>query len=192
LKIIICVIVFVLLTDGLLPTAYPSWQDAYAALLRQSSHEAFYLVDIDNDGIPELLIGGQMPDWTKYAEYYVYTYKNNIAVYIGNVSTLSSSHLWTDKDNGILGYEYGAGEGGTIRFYIDSGAIQFDDTIQGYFYDRDGNFTVWFRGADGSMVIVTKETEDEYLRILNSQIELESHAITEDNIEKIIYGERLH
>ena len=166
------------------PIEIQSWQDAYAELLRESSGQEFFLVDIDNDGIPELLVGGQMIDWGKYAEYYVYTYTDNTLVHLGEISTLSWSCLWIDNNNGILGSASGAGGGGIYRSYIEGGILNYDGEVYEYYND-----TVWFRDSDGNMVIVTEETEDEFQRMWDSLIELESYEITEANIARIVYKE---
>jgi len=168
-----------------------TWQEAYAELLQElSGKEFFYVCDIDGDGIPELLIGGPSADTDKYAHYDVYTYRSYKIERLGEVSTLSSDgYLWIDNNGGILGYSYGAGSGGTYRYYIDNGVLCSDGEVHGYYYDSDGNQINWFRGFDESEIIITEEMEDEYQRILNSQIELERYNITESNIAKVIYGE---
>lgn len=71
------------------PTKIHSWQDDYAKLLRTSDKDQFYLCDINNDGIYEILIGGVMANWGKYSEYDVYTYSDNAPVPIGDVTSTS-------------------------------------------------------------------------------------------------------
>lgn len=164
-----------------------TWQEAYAELLRESSGKEFFLCDIDRDGILELLISGPSTDMAKYANYDVYTYKNYLIEYLGEIGTLSWSGLWLDNNSGILGYSYGAGGGGTYRFYIDNGVLCYDGEVYGYYYDSAGNRTKWFRGSDGDNIIVTEETENEYECIWKSMIKLESYSITEDNITTVIY-----
>lgn len=164
------------------------WQDAYAAQLRGSLGNDFFLCDIDSNGIPELLIGGPSIDSGKYANYDVYTYGDNTVECLGKVVTLSWSSLWLDDNGGVLGYSYGAGGGETYRYYIDNGVLCYDGVVYGYDYDSDGNCTEWFRGADGSKMIVNEATKSEYENIWNSQIELERYTITEDEISMVIYG----
>ena len=174
--------------DEMMSAENQTWQDSYAKLLRKSSGKEFFLFDIDDDGIPELLVGGPPIEMDKYAEYDVYTYKENNNVHIGDVSTLHSSSLWIDNNNGLLGYAYGAGAGATHRYFIDNGILCYDDEIYGYFYDNNGNYTEWFRDLDGSKIIVTEEIEDEYQRIWNGKVELERYDVTENNIKKVIHG----
>ena len=134
------------------------------------------------------MIGGPSTDTDKYANYDVYIFENYTIECIGAVGTLNWSCVWIDNKGGILGYAYGAGGGGTYRYYIDNGALFHDGEIYGYYFDDDGNQVEWFRGADGSEIIVTEEIEDEYQYIWNNKIELESYDITESNIVKVIYG----
>lgn len=174
-------------TLTLSPVEIQTWRDAYAELLRVSNMRKFFLCDIDGDGIPELLTGGASTDTDKYADYDVYKYINDTIECIGIVGTLSSGSLWLDNNGGILGYSYGAGAGGTYRHYIKNGVLCYDGEIYGYYFDGDGNQIEWFRGSDGSKIIVTEDTEEEYQRILNSKIELKSYDITEANIARVIY-----
>ena len=178
------------LTSTLMPPTIETktWQDAYAALLRGTSDKFFFLCDIDRNEIPELLIGGPQTETDKYADYDVYIFKNYVIKCIGTVGTLRLGYLWLDNNGGILGYAYGAGGGETYRYYIDNDVICHDGVVYGYYYDGDGNYTEWFRSPDGSEIIVTEETEDEYQRIRKSNIELECYDITESNITTVIYG----
>lgn len=165
------------------------WQDAYAELLRESLGNDFYFCDIDNNGIPELLIGGPSSDTEKYAEYSVYTYKSNLIECLGTVETLRWSSLWLDDNGGILGYSYGAGGGGTYRYCIDNDVLRYDGEVEGHYYDSEGNYFEWFRGADESRIIVTEENKYEYERIWKSMIDLERYIASEDTILTVIYGE---
>lgn len=166
------------------------WRDAYAQLLRDSPDEYFYLCDIDGNNIPELLIGGPSTDTDKYADYDVYTYRNNKAECLGTVGTLNQEgNLWLDESGGILGYSYGAGSGGTDRHYIENGVLYEDGDVHGYYFDSRGNLIEWFRGNDGNKVIVDDETKDEYDRIRKSETELQRHTITEEEISAVIYGD---
>lgn len=169
-------------------SCYKTWQDAYAELLQDCSGAEFYICDIDCDGSPELLIGGPVVNMGKYADYDVYTYRDNIVKCLGTAETLSWSSFWLDGNCGILGYSYGAGGGGTYRYYIDNDALCYDGEVDGYYYDSEDNCIEWFRGADGSKIIVTEETKYEYERIWNSMIELERYTVNNDTILKVIYG----
>ncbi len=165
------------------------WQDTYADLLKKSIGNNFYLCDIDSDGTPELLIGGPSSDTYKYDEYDIYTYKNNQAECLGTIGTLRWSSFWLDGNCGILGYSYGAGGGGTFRYYIDDGVLYDDGGVNGYYYDSNGNCIEWFRGPDKSEIIVTEENKFEYERIWESMIGLERYIATDDTIATVIYGE---
>lgn len=175
-----------------LPTYMPievsSWQDDYAELLRKSDSEKFYLCDIDENGTLELLVGGVLADWSKYQEYDVYTYKNNAIVHIGVISTLSSGSLWLDNNRGILGYAYGAGSGGTYRYYIDNDELCYDDEVYGYNYTLSGEQTEWFRDADGNKKILSEETEQEFQVLWGNNITLEGYEINESSIKEVIYS----
>lgn len=177
-------------TTALIPSSLETqtWQDVYAELLRNSSSKEFFLGDIDDDGIPELLVGGPPNDADKYANYDVYTCKSSIIEYLGAADTLSWSFFWLDNNGGILGYSYGAGGGSTYRYYIDDGVLCYDDEVYGYYFDSEGNDIRWFRGTDGDKIIVTEETEYEYQCIWKSRVKLERWSITEDNITTVIYG----
>lgn len=98
----------------------------------------------------------------KYAEFFVYKYKNNILGCLGTVNTISSSSLRLDGKGGLLGYLYEAGQGGTHRYYMDKVVLYNDDEADGYYFGSEGNFTEWFRGGDGSKAIVTEGTSSEY------------------------------
>lgn len=169
------------------PAEDGSWQDAYAALLRETDNTQFYLCDIDGDGIPELFAGGT-PDDVKYAEYDVYTFDNNSLINIGGVSTLKSDTLELDHNHGILSYDYGAGEGGMNRFYKENHKLCENGMVYGYYYSPDGQQVKWFRDEDGNTTILSKETEDECRRLWGNELTLECYNKTEDNIEKVIYG----
>lgn len=166
-----------------------TWQDAYTELLRETTSKEFFLCDIDQDELPELLIGGPSTDTDKYANYDVYIFKEDTIECIGSVGTLSWSFLWLDSNKGILGYDYGAGSGGMHRYYIDNGALYNEGEVNGYYYDSEGDCIEWFRNSDGVKTIVTEKTEDEYQSIYSRYIKLECYDITEVNITKVIYGE---
>lgn len=165
-----------------------TWQDAYADMLRKSLGNLFYLCDIDSDGISELLLGGPSSDTDKMAEFEVYGYKSNLVESLGTVATLRWSSLWLDDHGGILGYAYGAGGGGTYRYYINNDILCYDDEVEGYSYDLEGNEIRWFRGLDGSRIVVTKENESEYDTIWKRWVTLERYIASEDTISTVIYG----
>jgi len=168
------------------PEVFQTWQDAYAWLLQESESKEFFLCDIDADEIPELLVGGpEDPNNNSHNRYYAYTYQDNQIVFIGDIYTRTD--LWIDNSNGILGYAYGAGSGESHRYYMSHGMLCYDGDVIGYYYDNNGNIIDWFRGLDGSEIIVTDETEAEYRRIKNSYTVLERYDITETNIAKVIY-----
>ena len=152
------------------------WQDAYAEMLRDLSGNDFYLCDIDENGIPELLIGGPSTDTDKHTEFDVYTYKERKAECLGTVSTLRWSSFWLDENGGILGYSYGAGAGGTYRYYIDNDILCYDGEVSGYYYDSEGIYIEWFKGSDGSDIIITDENRHENENILNSMRVLERYT----------------
>lgn len=165
-----------------------NWQDVYAGMLQELSGNEFYLCDIDESGIPELLIGGLSTDTDKYSEFNVYTYKDSKVECIGKVATLRFSSLWLDDNCGILGYSYGAGSGGTYRYCIDNGFLNYDDEVSGYYYDGEGNHIEWFRGKDGSEIIVTEENRNEYDESWKSLRELERYVVVDETIRTVIYG----
>ena len=156
-------------------------------MLQGLSGNEFYLCDIDGNGIPELLIGGPSTDTDKHSEFDVYTYRDSKAEHLGEISTLRWSSLWLDDDCGILGYSYGAGAGGTYRYYIDNDLLNYDDEVSGYYYNSEGNRTEWFRGVDGSQIIVTDENQDEYNKSWQSLHTLERYIVSDEAIRAVIY-----
>lgn len=173
--------------NELLTAENPIWQDVYAEMLQKLSGNEFYLCDIDGNGTPELLIGGPSTDTDKYSEFDVYTYRDSKAECLGSVSTLRSSSLWLDDNCGILGYSYGAGSGGTHRYYMEDGLLNYDDEVSGYYYS-EGNQIEWFRDMDGSKIIVTDENRNEHDRIWKSLRSLERYIVTDETIQTVIYG----
>ena len=165
---------------------FQTWQDAYAWLLRESDSKEFFLCDIESDKIPVLLVGEpENPINISHKSYNAYAYQDNQITLIGDIYT--RTNLWIDNSNGLFGYAYGAGSGEAYRYYISHDLLCYDCDVSGYYYD-DGKIIYWFRGSDGSKIIVTDETEAEYQRIQNSYIGLERYDTTEANIMEVIYG----
>ncbi len=181
------------------PTALLAWQDAYAEFLREnipisevdldalaeaSDEEVrfgaflaggypikplFYLYDIDNDGIPELIY---IDAETSY-DADVYSYQNNSISKIGSIkfSPFGGLGAPTDKGEGLysdIGYKRHSGE---IYFYdLNSGVLSGQMVLE---FNNQPEISMSEPGLPYSF---------------DNFAWLDYHEVAEETIEKVIYG----
>ena len=181
---------------GTVQAAAEPWQDAYAAFLRGDdilrlydydtsdlrSHLHFYLYDMDNDGVPELILQSFRDDLGMMLVP-VYTYTNNTLKDLGIIPAYDGLSIIENQNfPGIFSTRAYR----SISHHYSSIINNQLDSIEIYSED-------WFRGgADYGLTEIVYKRNDEWSKIIKDfpTSVLNSNEITEANIQQFIYGWR--
>ena len=199
--------------------AATTWQDAYAALLRDYYEQYdgnyslhFLLHDIDMDGIPELFISEQ-GDWASHIDV-VYTLRDGRVIplefgegvtFMPHLFSASGPYLTPNTGNapGVIARIRGVGSifGGNYwanRIVIDGYRLVVESRGE-WIVDVAALHELGVSANDNDTIMahttitINEEvvSEEEFLRVFGSGgcPRLQAHLITEANIQNIIFGQ---
>ncbi|MCL2221252.1 MAG: hypothetical protein FWB92_02830 [Oscillospiraceae bacterium] len=164
----------------------PSWQEAYAAVIRRHSGRYFSLQYISGSNVPELLIATPTlgSGWNVTN---IYNYINNQAVSL-SVSHLSGSYLLLPQGNrqGVIAVNHPAAGGLIITEYTLF--IVSDHSMQSRFTVDDINSVRTARNNETHMSIPAEEVAsviDTHFGNLDGLETVNFHSVSETNIQAI-------
>ena len=171
---------------------WPSWQEAYAALLRhyaETTHfDRFFLHDIDGDGVPELIVGHFAGSLRRMWFEAAYTFVNGRAVEIGGFGYFANGggiFVPQGGREGIAIQSYGS----TLLLAIEYGALVTEISLHGPHH--------MMRHIEGWTINDKEATEaefdaarDEIIGEMGNRTGIWPEELVEDNISDAIFGWR--